>query len=148
MYRKIMVATDGSEYSMRAAAYARNMAEKSKAQVLIISVAQYLREEVAYTELATAIKLKDSEKFIERMREQAQKIVQKTAQTFIDHSIPYEEIVEVGNPADIICQKAEDLEIDLIIMGTRGNSGVTRFMLGSVSSKVVSHAPCSVFVVR
>ncbi|MCR6545817.1 universal stress protein [Dehalobacterium formicoaceticum] len=148
MYQKILVATDGSEYSMRAADYALTIAEKSKAEVMIISVAQYLHEDVAYTELATAIKLKDSEKFIQRMREQAAKIVSQTARIFNERNIPVQAIVEVGNPADIICQKAEDLGIDLIVMGTRGNSGVTRFMLGSVSSKVVTHALCSVFVVR
>ncbi|HHT62866.1 MAG TPA: universal stress protein [Clostridia bacterium] len=49
--------------------------------------------------------------------------------------MPFTNKVEVGDPADIICREAEE-------------QGVDHFLLGSVSSKMVSHAPCSVLVVR
>lgn len=148
MFKKIFLATDGSDFSLKAAAHAVEFAKKNSAQVEIIHVAQYLHEPVEYTELSVAIKLKDSQKFIARMKEQGKEVVAKTAKPFIENNLAYESTVEVGDPADVICREAEKKKIDLIIIGTRGISGVSRFLLGSVSSKVVSHAPCSVLVVR
>ena len=53
-----------------------------------------------------------------------------------------------GDPADVIVETAKDVEADLVIVGSRGLSAVQRWLMGSVSSKVVAHAPCSVLVVR
>lgn len=53
-----------------------------------------------------------------------------------------------GDPADVIVEKANEVGADLIIVGSRGLSSVQRWLMGSVSSKVVAHAHCSVLVVR
>jgi nucleotide-binding universal stress UspA family protein len=59
------------------------------------------------------------------------------------------EMVEsIGHPANAIIETAEKGGYDLVIVGSRGLHGVARFLTGSVSSRVVSHAPCSVLVVR
>jgi nucleotide-binding universal stress UspA family protein len=75
--------------------------------------------------------------------DQAQKILGKagvTAKTTIASSI---------SAADEIIRVAEKEKTDLIIIGSRGLGGkATRFFMGSVASKVVNHAPCSVLVVR
>jgi len=54
--------------------------------------------------------------------------------------------LETGDPADLILAAAEEADVDLIILGSRGLSTVRRFMLGSVSTKVASHAHCAVLV--
>ena len=54
--------------------------------------------------------------------------------------------IEVGDPADIIVRAAEANEADLIVMGSRGLNAAQRFLLGSVSSKVATHAACAVLV--
>lgn len=54
--------------------------------------------------------------------------------------------IEVGDPADAILTVAADEGIDLIIMGSRGLTAARRFLLGSVSTKVTTHAPCAVLV--
>lgn len=57
--------------------------------------------------------------------------------------------VEQGvSPADIIVRYATDNAIDLIVMGSRGKGVIDRFLVGSVTSKVVAHAPCSILVIR
>ena len=53
-----------------------------------------------------------------------------------------------GDPADALVQQAEEDKADLIVVGTRGLNFAQRTVLGSVSTKVVHHAPCDVLVVR
>ena len=53
-----------------------------------------------------------------------------------------------GDPADVLVQEAEDGGADLIVVGTRGLNTAERWLMGSVSTKVVHHAPCDVLVVR
>jgi nucleotide-binding universal stress UspA family protein len=56
--------------------------------------------------------------------------------------------VEEGYPADCILNMAVTDRADLIVMGRRGISGVERFLLGGVSSSVVSHSKCDILIVR
>jgi nucleotide-binding universal stress UspA family protein len=53
-----------------------------------------------------------------------------------------------GNPAEEIIQAAEEQGVDLVVLGSHGTTGIGRFLLGSVSDRVLSHAPCSVLIVR
>jgi len=53
-----------------------------------------------------------------------------------------------GDPADVIIRVAEELGAELIVVGSRGLTGLERFLLGSVSSKLSQHAPTSLMVVR
>jgi nucleotide-binding universal stress UspA family protein len=59
-----------------------------------------------------------------------------------------ESIVLKGNPAEEIMDFAEKQKIDMIVVGSLGKSGIERFVLGSVSEKVVRHAKIQVLVVR
>lgn len=56
--------------------------------------------------------------------------------------------VEEGYPPETICEIAEQDGVDLIILGSRGLRAVGRFLVGSVSDRVVHHAPCSVLVAK
>ena len=52
------------------------------------------------------------------------------------------------SPAATICDYAKQQNVDCIVVGTHGRTGLKHMLLGSVAEKVVRHAPCSVFVVR
>lgn len=54
----------------------------------------------------------------------------------------------IGNPAEEITQYVDDYNVDLVVMGHRGLSGIKKLMMGSVSQKVTNQANCSVFVVK
>ena len=60
------------------------------------------------------------------------------------------EIIETtsASPAEEIIKNAKEKDVDLIIVGTKGRSGMRKALLGSIASKVVTYAPCSVLVVR
>jgi nucleotide-binding universal stress UspA family protein len=60
----------------------------------------------------------------------------------------WEPQVVAGDPADAIVRMAEELEVDLIVMGTHGRTGLQHVLLGSVAEKVVRLAPCPVLTVR
>lgn len=59
-----------------------------------------------------------------------------------------EYILDFGNPGRTICDHAKSRSADLIIVGSRGLTGVKEMFLGSVSNYVTHHAPCSVLIVR
>ncbi len=59
-----------------------------------------------------------------------------------------ETFARVGDAADAILDIAEEQKADLIVVGNKGMTGATRFLLGSVPNKVSHHAPCSVLIVR
>jgi nucleotide-binding universal stress UspA family protein len=65
-----------------------------------------------------------------------------------DAGVPVDTRVELGAPADVLCELAQQLGVDLIVIGARGLSTGSRWLLGSVSDRVVRHAPCPVMVVR
>ncbi len=62
--------------------------------------------------------------------------------------VEVEERFIVGEPASTIVDVAEEEGYDLIVIGNKGRSAINRFLLGSVTSKVVHHAPCNVLLVR
>ncbi len=63
-------------------------------------------------------------------------------------SLPVTHLLEEGNPADVIVRVAEDTHSDLIVMGTHGRNGLSRFLIGSVAEKVVRNAPCLVLTAK
>ncbi|PIE18412.1 MAG: universal stress protein UspA [Proteobacteria bacterium] len=56
--------------------------------------------------------------------------------------------IHFGSPGPLICEYAERIDAQLIVIGSHGRTGLKRIMMGSVAETVVRHAPCSVLVVR
>jgi len=84
----------------------------------------------------------------EQIKSYAEKSVERlTGSLSNSHKISYE-VVENARVKETIIQKAIDWQADLIIMGSHGRTGLERFLLGSVSQAVVSHAPCSVEIIK
>jgi nucleotide-binding universal stress UspA family protein len=71
--------------------------------------------------------------------------VQKAYDAGCEEALP---IVRMGDPGTSICELADELETDLIIVGRKDRSGLEALLLGSVSSDVVHHAPCAVLVAQ
>lgn len=70
------------------------------------------------------------------------------AAAYVDESSQVETVARAGDPAEVLADVAAEEGARLIIVGDRGLTGVTRFLLGSVSHKLSHHAPCSVLIVR
>ncbi|MEL7568055.1 MAG: universal stress protein [Dehalobacterium sp.] len=141
MFGKILLAIDGSEHSMKAADSALELAKINGAQVEILYVCHTLDHY-----------MRDSAELIEslekKLEEEAEAIIAKAEEKFKGTGIQYTTKILQGDAAEVICDEAQENGIGVIIMGSRGLSGISRFVLGSVSSKVLGHACCSVLIVR
>jgi nucleotide-binding universal stress UspA family protein len=80
--------------------------------------------------------------------EQRRRQLEEAGKTLAEHGIAFVLAQRSGDPATAILDTAEQEGVDLIVMGTRGLSAPERWLLGSVSTKVLQHAPCSVLVAR
>ena len=78
----------------------------------------------------------------------AQQLATSVAAELVSAEIQAESAVRVGDARSAIIDDAEEWNADLIVVGSHGRTGLKRWLLGSVAQAVVSHAPCSVEVVR
>ena len=79
---------------------------------------------------------KETGEILERVKDRAAK-----------ENIPCEMIVHMGGqPHEFIIQEAKKKDIDLIVMGTHGRTGLKKLLMGSVAERVIGHAPCTVMV--
>lgn len=141
-YRKIMVATDGSEPVKKAVDTAVEFARLSGAQLYAVYV-------IAAGHMAGHPKDVGWER---AMKEQLS-TEGKEATAFVETAgkaanVEVESVLLEGNPANEIVDFAEKNDIDLIVIGTLGRTGIQKFLLGSVAQNVVRHSRKAVMVVR
>lgn len=136
---KVLVATDGSEHSMKAVQRGLELAETQGAQVTLMSVAYYGAD---YLEgMPPNIQ--------EKLEDEARTALKKAKALFDAKNLPVETVLEAGLvPANLIIKKAQEGKFDRIIIGSTGLNALERIVMGSTASKVVAHAPCEVTVVR
>jgi len=136
---KVLVATDGSEHSMKAVRRGLELAEKEGAEITLMSIALYSREDL--DEMPPSIQ--------EKLDAQAANSLKQAKALFDEKGIKVEAVLAAGYvPANSIIKKAEEGKFDRILMGSRGISGIERMLIGSTAAKVVANAPCTVTVIR
>ncbi len=141
---KILVPVDGSQHSMAALDIAHDYAKTKGANICLINVMPYI--EAVDLEISAS----EREKVKQSMEKRADYVVQQACGILAGKDViaTCRHIVEASSVPDAIIDYAEKEQIDLIIIGTRGLSASARFKMGSVTSKVVKHSPCSVYVVK
>ncbi|MEI6530700.1 MAG: universal stress protein [bacterium] len=149
MFNRILVPVDGSDEAARAVAVAVQEAQHQRppAEVTLVNV-------IPPIPMAKAIPggldylhryLPDLE---EDRRNEARRIVTEASRPLQEQGIPVHTVVLEGHPAEAILNYAREQSQDLIVMGSRGLTGTSEFLLGSVSNAVVHHAGCAVLIVR
>jgi nucleotide-binding universal stress UspA family protein len=156
LFRKILVAMDGSESSQRAAQVALELAEKLKAELIVLHgvspPASYYRSALASPGgiIPPSSSQHEIDAYYAYAKRVALEIVGETESKAKKRGIPVKiEIPEaVSSVVETIINHAAKESIDLIVVGSRGLGGFKKMLIGSVSSGVISHAPCPVLVVR
>ncbi|KAF7018909.1 hypothetical protein CFC21_032143 [Triticum aestivum] len=147
--QKMMVAIDESECSHYALEWAlRNLAPRRLILFTVqpfsplsyLPVGSPLGPSVASPELIRSV--------TEHQRQLAQALVDKAKAICAEHGVDAETVIEVGDPKETICEAAEKLNVDLLILGSHSRGPVQRFFLGSVSNYCSHHAKCPVLVVK
>jgi nucleotide-binding universal stress UspA family protein len=145
MFDSMLVATDGSETAAMAVSEAAELAAGTSARVHVHVMTAYqpLRAKVASgrtvsPEIGDWHLAEDS---------RADSILDAALASLRLRGVEAEQHARKGDPADAIIELAEELDIDLIVVGNKGLSRARRFLLGSIPDKVSHHAPCSVLIV-
>jgi nucleotide-binding universal stress UspA family protein len=152
-FNKILVSIDGSKESFDAADYGINLAKLSNALMIVMHV---LPQEIRYAyEDIDAIKpnipATPVKGIVELSKQEVQakwfnKILEKAKKS--DVNIQTDIIVATKSVSSEIVDYADKFNVDLIIVGTRGRSGLKRILLGSVASEVVKYADCPVLIIK
>jgi nucleotide-binding universal stress UspA family protein len=143
MFKQILLPLDGSEMSEQALRYAVQIAENFQAQLTILRVMVPLAK--SYRGGSASISVIESAEneirniILEYLKDLEAKIEMR--------NIPVRTVLREGNPSQQILQFIDKNKIDLVVMSTRGETGVTRWLLGSVTDHVVRGADVPVVVV-
>lgn len=144
MYKRMLVAYDGSLLSRKAIEAAKyHAAQNSDSEVHIISV---MNATGPMTNVYVSKSI--SNELIEKCRPQMVKIEEEFERENISVVTDILLAEQNENPGGFICKYAENNEIDLIIMGSRGLGNVRKIFLGSVSNHVVQNAKCPVLIIK
>jgi nucleotide-binding universal stress UspA family protein len=143
----ILVPIDGSEYSLNAARYAARIARNEKPQLFCIHIVTP-RMPYGYTTPATSSIESQNYEDIKHKVESWFDIVRNMAKDEGIPDIKTEIFIDVKSIIDSIIDYATRKNIDLIVIETRGRTGLKRFFMGSVANGAVQHAHCSVLVIR
>lgn len=141
MYDTILVPTDGSDHAVRAAEHGSALSEKFDATVHVLHVVDTqsgagpfdvggIRDEV-----------------IGRLEEEGEGAIEASEAVF-DGSDPLRTGIVRGQPSETILEYATDHEVDILVMGTQGRTGLERYLMGSVTERVIRAAELPVLTVR
>ncbi len=139
--RQILCPTDGSDVSQRARDYAIALARWYHGEITALTVHSGVMP--SFPDVAPAILTSLWDEQTEHTRE-----LLRTFREPLDAAgVPYRARIEEGNPADQILAVAEEIAADLIVLGTHGTRGFERWLLGSVTERVLHRTTCPVLTV-
>jgi len=142
IFAKVLLATDGSETSEIAAKTALYLSKRLDSEVHII----YVAPEHPYVHAYYGLRHQGE---VERSRREDQRMLD----VYVDHvrqagGTIADSYLRVGEAAKEIVELAEELDVGLVVLGSRGHGPIRRALMGSISTSVVRHAHCSVLIVR
>ena len=146
MYKKILVAVDGSHCSDLALDHAIGLAAICDAELQVVHVIDngYLKYDMGYVDLTDlrAGLIKGGEDLLAEAQEKAK------ARHVRCQTIMIDEIVALGDIAHQIRQLVDDSAAELVVLGTHGRHGMSRLLLGSVAESLARQCPVPVLLVR
>jgi nucleotide-binding universal stress UspA family protein len=156
MIQKILVALDRSETHQHVLDEALALAKSTHASLMLFHVLNSSGQGYPYSmypsaDAYPALYEETIQLYTEQLRRSEQEgidFLRSLTQQAAALNIPAEYSQSSGDPGKKICETAESWKADAILMGRRGRSGLREMLLGSVSSYVLHHAPCSVMMIQ
>jgi len=140
--KKILIPIDFSEHSLNALEYAKVLAEKFNAELILLNVVEPVVFTVDLTMGQVNIPSIENELF-QKSEEEMKKIVDSLKDKFNVRGV-----LRIGKPYAEIIEFARDEKVDLIVIGSHGHTGVEQFFFGSTAEKVIRKATCPVLIIQ
>lgn len=149
---RILAPTDFSRSSGFALEWAANLAEALRAELILLHVVPEdegkIIEEVIGEGAAVQIPRGIRENVLDERRKKFPEQFRIVLPEYLRKSLKVEEVLRIGVPFLEIVKAAKEKEVDLIVMGTHGRTGLSHVLIGSVAEKVVHHAQCPVLTIK
>ena len=142
---RILVAVDDSPHSQAAADFVKRMSWPAGSEVIVLSVS---RPALVSYALVDAPGMSYSPQLFEEQLRYHEEIAARYESGLRDVGLKTRAVVMQGDPREAIVDLVRQEKLDLVVMGSHGRSGVSKLVMGSVASHVVTHAPCDVVVVK
>ena len=141
---KILIALDASPHSEHALQFVSRMRWPAGSRVIVVSALQPMARAAAAGPDLGALPAQ----VLDDQRRQLEELESNAESELRESGFATEGRTEVGDPRAVLLAVAQSERADLIVVGSHGRTGIAKLMLGSVSSHVVTHASCSVLVVK
>jgi nucleotide-binding universal stress UspA family protein len=138
--QKILVAHDGSKSSDKALKKAVELASSLNASLTVLSVVP----ELYLTELSES----DRSRIIDALSRETAEAMERIRKSLSGKSLEVKTLIRQGDPAEKILETAQKMKVDLVVTGSHGRHGTKKFLLGSVSAKVVDYSKSPVLIVK
>ncbi|WP_049754185.1 universal stress protein [Heliomicrobium modesticaldum] len=146
MFKKILLATDGSEHALKAARYTCHLMKLDpQIETTVLYVFDLSHQFSLGSDGAVFF---DPDILRDKMNEVAEQVLANTKAVFEAEGLTCKTEASMGHPAFVIVDMAEQKGTDLIIMGSRGMGEFRSFLAGSVSDRVFHLAKCPVMVIK
>ncbi len=145
--KKILVPTDFSNEAEIAIDFAMQVAMKHNYLIKLVHVFEYPMS-TAYTTLDVGGPDPLESEFVGNQMDKNKNLLEETAGRIIDSGVQVEREIKIGNPFISISRELSEEDYHLVIMGSKGSSGIEEVLIGSNTEKVVRHAKCPVIAVK
>ena len=139
-----MIATDGSEYVKRSVSSGIEIAKLSGAKLYAVHIVPT----VSSSSMPIGSRIPRWDEAYEVLKDVGNKALEDVIEAAKGEDVEVEGVLLEGHPGDKLIEFAENNDIDMIVMGTLGKTGLERFLLGSVADNVVRHSKVDVLFVR
>jgi nucleotide-binding universal stress UspA family protein len=144
----ILIATDGSVDAGNALGFMLRFPFPRDSKMTVLSVVDDIPMLPAELDALNDVQVESLQLANRRLKEEAEELVERESRRLREDGWPGEALVRNGNPVDEILGVAEEIDADLIVLGSHGTGMAKRFLLGSVSDRVLEYAACSVLIVK
>ncbi len=142
---KIMLGVDDSPHSLAAVDFVKKMKWPEGTSVTVLSVARVPVSAYAMVDMPA---VGGSAEWLGEQMRFHEEVASRVERELSDAGLKATSEVVEGDPRVELVEAAESGKVDLIVVGSHGRSGLSKLLLGSVASHVVTHAPCDVLVVK
>ena len=144
MLKNVLVPLDGSKLAEAALEHALNIVEP-KGKITLVSAIEV--PDVPIYGYYPPASVPDYEEAKDNLLPYARHYLQGIADNLTEHGFSVRIEAEIGDPAQVITEIAQKHQVNAIVMSTHGRSGLSRWLFGSVTNKVLSAKPCPVYVI-